>query len=129
MWRERHDAGAPEEVETRAMDDLELDAAAYRWREALDAATDSLDNVSRSREALRFPTTELQARVARLEREREATERDLERLAATTHTRLLRHLRGGNALRETRNASRDRPQRLPGPLPMARSAIERTLRP
>jgi hypothetical protein len=72
------------------MDDLELDAAAYRWCEALDAATDSLDYVSRSREALRFSAAELRARVAKLKHERELTERALERLAGTTHTHLHR---------------------------------------
>ena len=85
------------------MDDLALDTAAFRWREALDAATDSLDNVSRSREALRFSTAELRARMAQLEHERETTERALERLAGTTHTHLHRHLR-----------TTENPQREPG---------------
>ena len=107
------------------MDDLSLDNAAFQWREALDAATDSLESVSRSRTALHFTSAELLARVARLERERDSTERALERLAGATHTHLQRHLR----MRKTRNAGRDRPQRLPGPLPMAPGAIEGTLRP
>jgi TolA-binding protein len=107
------------------VDDLSLDGAAFRWREALDAATDSLESVSRSRTALHFTSAELQARVAQLEHERDTTERALERLAGATHTHLQQHLR----IRETRNAGRDRPQRLPGRLPMAPGAIERTLRP
>lgn len=85
------------------MDDFALDTAAFRWREALDAATDSLDNVSRSREALRFSTSELRARMTQLEHERETTERALERLAGTTHTHLHRHLR-----------TTENPQREPG---------------
>ena len=79
------------------MDDLALDGAAFKWREALDAASDSLDNVSRSRRALRFPSAELQARLAHLEHERDVAERDLEQLAGTTHTHLHRHLHGPRA--------------------------------
>jgi beta-phosphoglucomutase-like phosphatase (HAD superfamily) len=79
------------------MDDLALDTAAFQWREALDAATDGLDNVSRSRRALHFSTPELQARAAQLEHERDTIERDLERLAGTTHTHLHRHMHGPRA--------------------------------
>lgn len=79
------------------MDDLALDTAAFQWREALDAAADSLDNVSRSWEALHFSTAELQARAARLEHERDTIERDLEGLAGVTHTHVHRHLHGPRA--------------------------------
>lgn len=79
------------------MDDLALDIAAFQWREALDAATDGLDNLSRSRQALHLSTAELHARAAQLERERDTIERDLERLAATTHTHLHRHMHGPRA--------------------------------
>jgi HAD superfamily hydrolase (TIGR01509 family) len=79
------------------MDDLALDSAAFQWREALDAATDSLDTVSRSRQALRFSTAELGTRVTELRHERDMTERDLERLAGTTHTQVHRHMYGPRA--------------------------------
>jgi HAD superfamily hydrolase (TIGR01509 family) len=79
------------------MDDRALDSAAFHWREALDAATDCLDNVSRSRRALHFSTAELGTLAARLEHERDMTERDLELLAGATHTHLHRHLHGPRA--------------------------------
>ena len=82
------------------MDDLDLDSAAFKWREALDAASDSLDNVSRSRRALHFSPAELQSRLAQLEHERDMAERDLEQLAGTTHTHLHRHLHGPRACGE-----------------------------
>lgn len=75
------------------MDDLELDALAVRWRAALDLAADSLDELTRSRRELQFAPTELRARAAELDRERDTTELDLEHLAAATHTHLCRHLR------------------------------------
>src|SRR5690242_12655642 len=78
----------------RGMDDLELDALAFHWRGALDVAADSLDELSRSGRALQLPSNELRSRVAELDRERDATELDLERLAAATHTHLHRHMRG-----------------------------------
>ena len=76
------------------MDDLELDTLAFRWRGALDVAADSLDQLSRGRRALQLSPTELSSRVAELNRERDTTELDLQRLAAATHTHLQRHLRG-----------------------------------
>jgi hypothetical protein len=87
------------------MDDVALDTAAFRWREALDAATDTLDEVSRSRRALGFSAPELQARVAQLEDERAETEHDLERLAGTTHTHLRRHLLGQRRCRSALRAT------------------------
>ena len=50
--------------------ELELDALAFRWRGALDAAADSLAEVGRSRQALHVPAPQLQAWGAELERER-----------------------------------------------------------
>lgn len=76
------------------MDDLDLDTLAFRWRGALDVAAESLDQLSRSRRALQLSSTELSSRVSELNRERDATELDLERLAVATHTHLRRHLRG-----------------------------------
>ena len=78
--------------DTRGAEDL--DPVAFHWREALDAATDSLDLLGRSRRALRFPPAELHARSTELGHERDVTEQRLERLAATMHTHLHRHLHG-----------------------------------
>ena len=41
------------------MNDLELDALAFRWRDALDKAADSLAQVGRSRRVLRVSPAEL----------------------------------------------------------------------
>ena len=76
------------------MDDGDLDTLALCWRGALDVAADSLDQLSRSRRALQLSPAELSSRVAELNRERDATELDLERLAVATHTHLRWHLRG-----------------------------------
>jgi len=75
------------------MDDRELDRLAQRWRGALDGATVTLDELSRSRRELHLSACELRWRVTELDRERAVTELDLERLAAATHTHLSRHLR------------------------------------
>jgi HAD superfamily hydrolase (TIGR01509 family) len=79
------------------VNDLELDALAFRWRGALDTAADSLAQAGRSRQTLRLASAELQARVSKLERERGVTDADLERLAHTTHTHVHRHMRGPRA--------------------------------
>lgn len=79
------------------MNDLELDALAFRWRGALDTAADSLGQVERSRRVLRFSPAELRAWVSDVERERDLTDVDLERLARVTHTHLHRHMQGPRA--------------------------------
>jgi len=79
------------------VNDLQLDTLAFRWRGALDAAADSLGQAGRSRQALRFSPGELYAWASELERERGATEVDLERLARATHTHLYRHMQGPRA--------------------------------
>jgi HAD superfamily hydrolase (TIGR01509 family) len=79
------------------MNDLELDALAFRWRGALDTAADSLWQVERSRRVLHFSSAELRAWVTEVERERDLTDVDLERLARVTHTHLHRHMQGPRA--------------------------------
>ena len=79
------------------MNDLELDALAFRWRGALDTAADSLGQVERSRRVLHFSPAELRAWVSEVERERGITDVDLERLARATHTHLHRHMQGPRA--------------------------------
>ena len=79
------------------MNDLQLDALAFRWRGALDTAADSLAQVGRSQQALHFPAAELQRWFSELERERDITEVDLEHLAHSTHTHLHRHMQGPRA--------------------------------
>jgi hypothetical protein len=88
------------------MDDPELDTLAFRWRGALDIAAESLDELTRSRRALQLSSTELRSRVAELDRERDTTELDLVRLAAATHTRLHRHMRGVAPAAPTRSERR-----------------------
>jgi hypothetical protein len=75
------------------MDDLELDTLALHWQGVLDVAAGTLGELSRSRRELQLSANELRSRVRQLDRERDATEVDLERLAAATHTHLRRHLR------------------------------------
>jgi HAD superfamily hydrolase (TIGR01509 family) len=87
----------PTKADTGNMDELALDVLAFQWREALDSAGESLDDVVRSTQALHFSTAELRARRAQLEDEREVTDRELERLAGVTHAHLLRHMRGPRA--------------------------------
>lgn len=79
------------------MNDLQLDTLAFCWRDALDAAGDSLAQAGRSRQALHLSPGELYSRVSELERERGATEVDLERLARITRTHLHRHMQGPRA--------------------------------
>ena len=79
------------------MNDLQLDALAFRWRGALDTAADSFSQLGRGRQELHFSPDELHAWVAELERERGATELNLERLARATHTHLHRHMQGPRA--------------------------------
>jgi HAD superfamily hydrolase (TIGR01509 family) len=79
------------------MNDLQLDALAFRWRGAFDTAADSLSEVGRSSQRLHFSPVELRARALELEGERRATDVELERLARTTHTHLHRHMHGPRA--------------------------------
>jgi HAD superfamily hydrolase (TIGR01509 family) len=79
------------------MNDLELDALAFRWRGALDTAADSLGQVERSRRVLHFSPAELRTLASEVERERSLTDVDLERLARATHTHLHRHMQGPRA--------------------------------
>ena len=79
------------------MNDLELDALAFRWRDALDTAANSLGQVGRSRRVLHFSPAELRAWASEVERERSLTDVDLERLARATHTHLHRHMQGPRA--------------------------------
>jgi hypothetical protein len=74
------------------MEAPELEILASHWREALDAAEDSLVEVSRSRRALQFPVIELHERLHDLDLERREAELDLEHLAQTTRVPLHRHL-------------------------------------
>ena len=60
-----------------------LETLALHWREALDDAQETLDDLSRSRQALRFPHGELRERMQELRSERTETEDDLEQLART----------------------------------------------
>jgi beta-phosphoglucomutase-like phosphatase (HAD superfamily) len=79
------------------VNDLQLDTLAFRWRGALDTAADTLAQAGSSRQALHFSSPELHAYVSKLERERCATDADLERLARATHTHLHRHMQGPRA--------------------------------
>lgn len=79
------------------MNGLTLDLLAFQWREALDSAGETLDDVGRSPQALQLPKEELRARLWQLERERDLTDRGLERLALTVHGHLHRHMRGPRA--------------------------------
>jgi len=79
------------------MERLQLDNLAIHWREALDAASVSLDELSRSRAALQVPAPELHDRLIELEHERGEAELDLEQLARTEHIQLNRHLMGPSA--------------------------------
>jgi HAD superfamily hydrolase (TIGR01509 family) len=79
------------------VNDLALDMLVFHWREALDSASDTLDDVGRSPQALHFATGELRARLSQLEHERDVTDRELERLAGTVHLHLHRHMRGPRA--------------------------------
>ena len=74
------------------MNDLELDALAFRWRGALDTAAESLAQLGHSRQALHFSAAELNGWVSEVERERNVTDVDLERLARATNTHLHRHM-------------------------------------
>jgi hypothetical protein len=76
------------------MHDAELDTVASHWREALDAAEESLDEVSRSRRVLQFRALDLRERAKELSDERARIEVDLEKLARATRTHLHRHLYG-----------------------------------
>jgi beta-phosphoglucomutase-like phosphatase (HAD superfamily) len=75
--------------------DVDLDLLAIHWREALDAAEDSLGAAGRSRPTL--PPAELRDRLNGLKDERGRTELELEELARMTNTHLHRHLRGPRA--------------------------------
>ena len=76
------------------MEALQLDILAIQWSDALDAAENSLAEVSRSRRAFRLSATELHDRLTGLRIERGVAELDLERLARTAHVELRHHVRG-----------------------------------
>ncbi|MGN6429283.1 MAG: hypothetical protein ACTHNB_00950 [Gaiellaceae bacterium] len=76
------------------MESLELDTLAIHWCDALDAAENSLAEMSRSRRAFRLSATELRDRLVDLRLERGAAEQDLELLARTAHVELHHHVRG-----------------------------------
>jgi hypothetical protein len=50
------------------VNDLELDALAFRWRDALDTAADSLAQAGRNPRALQLAPGELHARLSELQR-------------------------------------------------------------
>jgi hypothetical protein len=76
------------------MEAPQLDTLAIHWCDALDAAENSLSEVSRSRRAFRLSATELHDRLTGLRLERGAAELDLELLARTAHVELRHHIRG-----------------------------------
>lgn len=79
------------------MEALQLDTLAIHWSDALDAAENSLAEVSRSRRAFRLSATELQDRLTGLRLERGAAELSLKLLARTAHVELHHHIRGRTA--------------------------------
>jgi HAD superfamily hydrolase (TIGR01509 family) len=79
------------------MEQSALDLIAMRWREALDDAEESLDELSRSRRILGFPPGELGRRRKELRAERGETELDLEDLARVVHLPVHRRLTGPRA--------------------------------
>jgi multidrug resistance efflux pump len=104
MWKGRKPAAASSDAspgrggDALYVERLELDELATHWREALDAASDSLEQLSRSRRALQMTAPELHDRLIELEHERAETELDLEQLARTEHLDLRRHLRGARVV-------------------------------
>jgi hypothetical protein len=76
------------------MEALQLDTLATHWCDALDAAENSLAEMSRSRRAFRLSATELHDRLVGLRLERGAAELDLELLARTAHVELHHHVHG-----------------------------------
>jgi hypothetical protein len=82
------------------MKDVDLDLLATHWREALDAAEDSLGALGQSRPTL--PPAELRNRMNGLQDERGRIELDLEELARMTNTHLHRHVRGDPVVPESR---------------------------
>lgn len=76
------------------MDAPQFDTLAIHWSDALDAAENSLAEISRSRRAFHLSATELHDRLTGLRLERGATELDLELLARTAHFELHQHVRG-----------------------------------
>jgi len=79
------------------MNDLQLDALAFRWRRTLDTTADSLSQIGRSQQTLHFSPAQLHRWMSELECERGTADVELERLARTTHTRLHRHMQGPRA--------------------------------
>jgi hypothetical protein len=73
---------------------VQLDTLAIQWSDALDAAENSLAEVSRSRRAFQLSATELHERLTGLRLERGVAELDLDLLARTAHVELHRHVRG-----------------------------------
>jgi hypothetical protein len=88
------------------MEAPQLDTLAMHWSDALDAAENSLAEVSRSRRAFRLSATELHDRLMGLRLERGAAELDLELLAHTAHVELHHHVRGRTASAGIRELSR-----------------------
>lgn len=72
----------------------QLDTLAIHWSDALDAAENSLAEVSRSRRAFQLSATELHERLTGLRLERGAADLDLELLARTAHVELHQRVRG-----------------------------------
>jgi beta-phosphoglucomutase-like phosphatase (HAD superfamily) len=87
----------PEARKAWSVERLQLDHLAIHWREALDAASDSLEELGRSRRALQVPVPELHDLLIDLEHERGEIELGLERLARSEHIELHRHLSGPRA--------------------------------
>ncbi|HEX6680406.1 MAG TPA: hypothetical protein VF063_07150 [Gaiellaceae bacterium] len=76
------------------MEALQIDTLAIHWSDALDAAENSLAEVSCNRRALRLSASELHHRLTGLRLERGAVELNLELLARTAHVELHHHIRG-----------------------------------
>ena len=79
------------------MNDLELDALAFRWRGALDTAATASGRSSAVDEYFTSPQPSFGPGPRSVERERCLTDVDLERLARATHTHLHRHMQGPRA--------------------------------
>jgi hypothetical protein len=73
---------------------LQLDSLAIHWSDALDAAENTLVEMSHTRRAFRLSATELQDRLTSLRLERGAAELDLELLAQSARLELHQHIRG-----------------------------------
>ena len=103
------------------MNDLELDALAFRWRGALDTAANSLGQVERSRRVLHFSPAELRALASEVERERSLTDVDLERLAISPQCGFATSVIGNALTPDAQSAKLELLARVAGP----RRAVER----